>query len=389
MKIRANKIGSVVHRLGLGAEIEISRMVDARVGQVLVVRALGEKAVYDVLELTSGRLAHIGKGDVIVGALGRRDALRGFVGHVPDSIKAGDTLNVLNLGGVLGVVTSGTREVGPPLQVEVLGMAVRNGRGLNIADAALGTGPEAQQPERSSDATPRQIPPVVVVSGTCMNAGKTYAASEIIARLTQRGYACGGIKLTGVAALRDTLNMADHGAVATASFVDCGIPSTAGYDDMPSIGRQLLHSLGADTNTELDVIVAELGDGLIGSYGVDALLGDDEFRSAIKAHVLCASDLVAAWGGIGWMKEQGLAVDLIAGPATDNEVGVEHIRNGMGVPAINARLDPNALVDLVEKVAFSGAGPAAASAATQATANSPTDNTSKTSHDVSADGASA
>lgn len=347
MKIRANKIGSVVHRLGFGPEIEISRMIEARVGQVLVVRALTEKAVYDVLELANGRLAHVGKGDVIVGALGRRDALRGFVGRVPDSIKAGDVLNVLNLGGVLGLVTSGTREVGPPLEVEVLGMAMKGGNGVNIADVAIDT--------TTLDAA-RPVPPVIVVSGTCMNAGKTYAASEIIARLTRRGYSCGGIKLTGVAALRDTLNMADHGAVATLSFVDCGLPSTAGHPDMPAVGRQLLAAVGAESGEELDVIVAELGDGLIGSYGVDALMADPGFRGAIKAHVLCASDLVAAWGGIGWMKEQGLAVDCIAGPATDNEVGTAHIRGGMGVPAINARLDPDALVDLVEQVAFRGTG---------------------------------
>jgi len=346
MKIRANKIGSVVHRLDFGSEIEISRLVEARTGQVLVVRALTEKAVYDVLELTNGRLAHVGRGDVIVGALGRRDALRGFVGRVPSSIKAGDTLNVLNLGGVLGTVTSGTREVGPPLEVEVLGMAVRNGHGLNIADVAI---------EAPTTKNERAVPPVVVVSGTCMNSGKTYAASEIIARLTRRGYACGGLKLTGVAALRDTLNMADHGAVVTLSFVDCGLPSTAGHSDMPAVGRQLLAAVSAQPDEPLDVIVAELGDGLIGSYGVDALLRDEGFRSSVKAHVLCASDLVAAWGSLGWMKEQGLEVDVIAGPATDNEVGMEHIRGGMGVPAINARLDPDALVDLVEQVAFRGA----------------------------------
>jgi len=339
MKVRANKIGSVVHRLGLGPEVEISRLVDARVGQVLVVRALSEKAVYDVLELTNGRMAHIGKGDVLVGALGRRDALRGFVGHVPESIKAGDVINVLNLGGVLGTVTSGTREVGPALQVEVLGMAVRNGRGLNIADVAIDAPDE-----------PVEVPPVIVVSGTCMNAGKTYAASETIARLTQRGYACGGVKLTGVAAMRDTLNMSDHGAVTTLSFVDCGLPSTAGYPEMPAVGTRLLQAVSA--SGELDCIVAELGDGLIGGYGVDALLRDAGFRSHIKAHVLCATDLVAAWGGLAWMKEQGLHVDVIAGPATDNEVGMKHIREGMGVPGINARLEAEALVDLVEEVAF-------------------------------------
>ena len=61
MKIRPHKVGSVAIRLALPAEVELSRMIEARSGQVLVVRALEEKRVYDVMELTSGRMAHVGK----------------------------------------------------------------------------------------------------------------------------------------------------------------------------------------------------------------------------------------------------------------------------------------------------------------------------------------
>ena len=346
MKVRVHKIASVVHRLGLPQQVPISRLVDARVGQALVVRALGEKSVYDQLELENGRMAHIGKGDVLVGALGRRDALRGFVGRVPDSLKAGDTLHVLNMGGVLGRVTSGSREVGPPLEVEVLGMALRDGKPANIADAAVTDAPDDQA-----------LPPVIVVSGSCMNAGKTFAACELIARLTARGYACGGVKLTGVAALRDTLNMSDHGAAATLSFVDLGLPSTAGHPEVASVARRVLASVAhqaAAEGQELDVIVAELGDGLIGNYGVDAILEDPGFRGHVRAHVLAATDLVAAWGGLRWMEQHGLSADVVCGPATDNEIGVDTLTRDMGVAAHNARLDAEALVDHVEQVAFQG-----------------------------------
>jgi len=92
VKAHVHKIASVTYRLELPHEIEISRMVEARSGNVLVVRALEEKRVYDVLELTTGRMAHISKGDVIAGALGSRAALRGFVGRVPAALKAGDTI---------------------------------------------------------------------------------------------------------------------------------------------------------------------------------------------------------------------------------------------------------------------------------------------------------
>ena len=344
MKIRPHKIGSVASRLQLPAELEINRMIDARSGQVLVVRALEEKRVYDVMELSTGRMAHVGKGDIIVGALGRRDALRGFVGRVPEAVAAGDTLHLLNLGGVIGQAVSENKDVGHPLRVEVLGMLMRNGKGVNIADDALGDPPEGAR-----------TPPVILVSGTCMNSGKTLAACEIIAKLNARGYVCGGVKLTGVAALRDTLNMADHGAVTTLSFVDLGLPSTAGMTDVAPHAKRLVRWVESQAGTELDVVVAEAGDGIIGAYGVESILKDAEFMSCVRAHVLCANDLVAAWGGVAWLTKRKLGVDVIAGPATDNDVGIRFITDEMKLPAANARVNPEGFVDLVEKAAFQGA----------------------------------
>jgi hypothetical protein len=187
-----------------------------------------------------------------------------------------------------------------------------------------------------------------------MSSGKTLAACELIARLTARGYACGGAKLTGVAAVRDTLNMADHGAVTTLSFADLGLPSTAGMADVAPVARRLLRWMEAQAGQELDVIVAEAGDGIIGAYGVESLLTNPELMRSVRAHVLCANDLVAAWGGVAWLAERGLKIDVIAGPATDNDVGLRYVSEGMGVPAANARVAPEALVDLVEQAAFQG-----------------------------------
>src|SRR5262249_14610333 len=147
------------------------------------------------LELISGRLAHISKDDVIAGTIGSRRALKGFVGDAPTQARAGDTLNILNMGGVIGVATSANQDFGHPLRVKVLGVAVRNGRILNIVDDAIE--PAAKLKVKI---------PIIVVAGTCMAAGKTRAACEIIAWLNQRGFRLGALKLSGVAALRDTLN---------------------------------------------------------------------------------------------------------------------------------------------------------------------------------------
>ncbi|MEP7132595.1 MAG: hypothetical protein ABI914_05485, partial [Acidobacteriota bacterium] len=97
-----DKIASSTARLALPREVEISPHIEAKEGNVLAVRALMEKSVYDRLELVSGRMAKINKGDVMAGTLGYRRALKGFVGVVPETIHVGDTIHVLNLGGVLG-----------------------------------------------------------------------------------------------------------------------------------------------------------------------------------------------------------------------------------------------------------------------------------------------
>lgn len=339
MKIRLNKVASVTYRLKLPGEIGISRMIEARTGHVLVVRALEEKRVYDVMELCSGRMAHISKGDVIAGALGSRQALRGFVGRVPETLKAGDTIHLLNLGGVLGECISQNEDVGEPLRVEVIGMATREGRPISIRDGAL---PAAKSLTLQA--------PVVFVNGTCMNSGKTRAAVEIISHLSQHGYRVGAAKLTGVACLRDTLDMQDHGAVAGYSFLDCGVPSTSDVEDLPSVAKGVLNALGEH---EVDVVVAETGDGIIGNYGVRTLLQDPELRAATKCHILTANDLVAAWGGKRLMEEElGLELGVMAGPATDNEVGVRYVEETLSIPAANARTNGARLAELVEQKAF-------------------------------------
>jgi len=104
--VRVDKVASSTATLRLGREIEISDRIEVRAGNVIVVKALQEKSVYDKLELDTGRMAHIGREDVIAGVLGRRRALKGFVGDLPEAIAVGDRLQILNLGGVIGVCVS-------------------------------------------------------------------------------------------------------------------------------------------------------------------------------------------------------------------------------------------------------------------------------------------
>lgn len=332
----AEKIGSVTSRLNLPRTLAVVSSSPApRAGDVVVVRALTDSATYNQLELGSGRLAKINPGDVIVGVLGSRRALKGFVGDVPETINAGDELHLLNMGGVIGRCTGHHSSLSDAIRVEVIGLVYdEDERVRNIASAAL--------PLRETLGA--GTAPLVIVAGACMNSGKTFAATELVRQATRAGLRVAAGKLSGVACLRDTLHMADHGAVATASFLDCGLPSTVGVGDLAPVAKTIVTHLNECLP---DLIVIELGDGILGEYSVDSVFDDAELRAAMKVLVFCTSDYVGAWGGIELFKRRGLQVDLVAGSVTDSQMGEDYIEREFGVPAGNAKRDGARLFDLI------------------------------------------
>ncbi|HJQ30641.1 MAG TPA: hypothetical protein VJ866_00600 [Pyrinomonadaceae bacterium] len=347
--VEADKIGSVVSRLELQRTLAVvGEHRRVRAGDVVVVRALTDSATYNQLELPTGRLAKINPGDVLVGALGSRRALKGFVGDVPAETGAGDRLHLLNMGGVIGCCKGHHSSLSDAIEVEVLGFVVgEDGEPRNISDAAL--------PLRES--LPEACAPLVIVAGACMNSGKTFAATEIVRQATRQGLRVAAAKLSGVAALRDTLNMGDHGAVATASFLDCGLPSTVGVGDLAPVAKAIIGRLN---EASPDLVVIELGDGILGGYSVESVFDDEELRAATAAVVFCASDYVGAWGGIELFKRRGIGVDAVAGSVTDSQMGEDYIERELGVPAGNAKRDGARLFGLVKSKLEAVCEPAAA-----------------------------
>ncbi|MDQ3252755.1 MAG: hypothetical protein M3R15_02430 [Acidobacteriota bacterium] len=334
--VEVEKIGSVTSGLGLSKTLAVvGTKTTPRAGDAVVVRALTDSATYNQLELPNGRLAKINPGDVIAGVLGSRRALKGFVGDVPQTIAAGDQLHLLNMGGVIGHCTGHHSSLSDAIRVEVIGLVSdKDGRVRNIADAALAL--------RDSLG---QTAPLVIVAGACMNSGKTFAATEFVRQATRAGMRVAAGKLSGVACLRDTLHMADHGAVATASFLDCGLPSTVGVGDLTPVAKAIIAKLNESAP---DLIVIELGDGILGGYSVDSVFDDAELRAATAALVFCASDYVSVWGGIELFRRRGIEVDLIAGSVTDSQMGEDYIEQHFGVPAGNVKRDGARLFDLIK-----------------------------------------
>jgi hypothetical protein len=340
----ADKIASVAQYRALQRKLQVSAEIPCEEGVLVAVQILNSKASYNTLELTSGRMAKVRPGDIIVGALGHRKALFGYSGHLPEKLSPGNIVQVLNIGGVLGICDSINANFGPPFDAKVLGTVLEFpylGERISVPARVGKDKLDLLAPVATGEV------PIVALAGTSMDSGKTAAASAIISRLRHHGHTVDAFKATGVSLRRDILAMEDAGARNTSIFTDFGVVTTTA-ENGPPVTRMMLTKLAAE---KPDVIVFELGDGLLGAYGVEAILRDHEIRATISCLVLCANDPVAAWGGVRLLKEEfDCEPHVITGPATDNLVGKEIIVERLGMPAVNAITHGAELGDVVSEV---------------------------------------
>ena len=254
-----DKIASVAQHNDLASELRVSADIPCEEGVLVAVRVLNNKSRYNQLELTSGRMATVNQGDIVVGALGHRKALRGYSGHLPGKLQQGDTIQLLNIGGVLGICDSANPDVGPPFDCKVLGTVLS----FPYLGERIGVPARAGAAILEDDtALEMHGVPVIALAGTCMDSGKTAAACAIVGRLRHLGLNVAACKATGVSLRRDILAMEDAGASDTMIFSDFGIVTTTAANG-PALTRALLSGL-ADKRP--DVIVLELGDGLLGAF---------------------------------------------------------------------------------------------------------------------------
>ncbi len=362
-RVRLDRIASSTRNAHLTPDVIVGDEIVSAEGYLLAVRILSDKAAYNTVEDPTGRMVMLRAGDILAGTLGSRRALRGYAGEVPSTLTVGDPIDVLNLGGILGRCISVNPDIGPPFPAEVLGAILafpdlgdRIGRPATIRDHAVPIAEAIETPV-----------PVVYVAGTCMNSGKTVAATELVRGLTRAGYRVGAVKLTGVSLMRDTLSMMDAGAVAALTFNDAGAASTHAGMTVP-VARGLINRLtatkGVGSGQRPDVLLAELGDGILGEYGVQDILRAPDLMGLAAAHIVAAPDPVGCWGARElFQRVYGLPITVITGPATDNAVGRDYIAAQLGVPSANARREPEVLtrivLDELETWRPRSAGPAA------------------------------
>jgi hypothetical protein len=340
-RVQIDKIASITARLNIARHALLGDEVVAQAGYVIAVKVIDHKEVYDKLEDVSGRMVKLYPGDVVVGALGERRALHGHAGVVPAQVKVGDTLHMLNLGGVIGQCIDSHPSVGAAMRVEVLGSVLhfpvldsRVGKPAHIRQGAI---PEVER------LNPQEIPPIVFITGTSMNAGKTRVAAEVVRVLSRAGYSVGASKLTGVALRSDILRMQDCGARRAYTFADAGYPSTSAQNSVAA-ARAIFKAMAAPGIDRPDVIIAEMGAGLLDEYGVLDILEAPDIAACAGVHVCCSIDPVGALGAAAIYRDRlTIQPAVFSGPVTDHMVGCKAIQNHLDMPAFNAITQPDKL----------------------------------------------
>lgn len=332
-------ISSVARRVDLTFPLDVRETSQPQPGDLVLAYIEEVNPAYPNLELVDGTEFPLSPGNLIVGSLGSRKALHGFSGKIPESLKIGQSLSLLNKGGVIGDCTAFNRKLEWPTKLSYLGTLFQDSNPVNLKDSSLEF-VEGPLPEV----------PLVLVLGTCMNSGKTTVCKTVVKNFTSRGYKIHGGKVAGVACQQDLIALKKSGASRVKSFHDFGLASSADVPSLVPVARSIFHHLSDPTP---DFIVLEMGDGILGGYHVSSIFTDAELLSRQVCTVICANDYMGVWGSLEWLENNGFAVGthplMISGPVTDSAEGVRFIEERWPVSAANPLDCPGKLCNFVQE----------------------------------------
>lgn len=274
------------------------------------------------LELPDGRRSRLYSGDEILVAYGHRYAPDQFEAEIPATL---DECHLVAAGGIASQYLSRHSRVKEPTRIEPLGLLTRSdGSTLNLRQWRLDSQP-----------IPKPLPPVLVVAGTSMNAGKTTAAASLIKGLQRAGKRVGAAKVTGTGAGCDYWQMVDAGAVEVVDFTDAGHASTylLPPQEVEKIFLRLLSHLGG---LDLDAIVVELADGVLQAETAE-LLASPGFAYYCTGLLFAAGDAMGAVAGVQWLQRKGLEVCTVSGALTASPLAVRETSSALGIPVVGKK----------------------------------------------------
>ena len=282
---------------------------------LVLTEMVSEPNALSKLELATGRMIDLVRGDRVVGALGRREATLECVGSY-EAVGEDAVFDLMTPGGLLGKITSQSSFLGPLPRLHYLGHLMVQGQKANLANYV-----------GSLPLQPLHIP-VILIVGTSMSAGKTASARCMIRLLKEAGLRVLAAKLTGAARYRDVLSMQDAGADLVFDFVDVGLPSTVCPED--EFEPALLQLLARLALHDADVAVIEAGASPLEPYNGGCVVR--HLKPQVAFTTLAASDPYAA---VGVMQAFDLRPDLVCGVATNTSSGRALVEKLTGIPAMN------------------------------------------------------
>lgn len=264
-------------------------------------------------------------GQKLVVAIGGRFANRSISGRSPSRpCPPGTELDLLNKGGVSGLCEDPSQHV---VKLKVLGGVDRNGRPTLLSDLITVTG--NRSPLRQ-DGYPGA--PIVLITGSDMEVGKTTCASSLTSSLRAAGIRTGYVKLTGTGRMRDLMKVCygrslgyfDETRLAW-DFVDAGLASTR---DRPEAEvRRCARTLLRHAAQHCEIVLAELADSPC-SDGSLHVATDSWLQSWLQKRglLICACDTVESSLIVHWVRSH-MGIDdeniLISGPVA-NDPALRH-----------------------------------------------------------------
>jgi len=320
-KIAASKRSYVTRRLDLKrAERLITSGYKPRSGDVAIC-TVAEIGHHGHLELVTGRRSKLFVGDAIIVAYGERYATDQFHAVLPSNLSA---CSLAAAGGIAAEIVdkhSSARRASKILPIGVL--ATRDGKPVNVADAALAFSPSAK---------PARKPIVITVLGASMNAGKTTTAANIIKSLRKQNLKVGAVKLTGTGSGGDCWLFKDAGADPVLDFTDAGFASTynAPIDALEQAGRMLFAALAAEGP---DIVVCEIADGLLQQETL-ALLQSSFLKEATDSVIFAAGDPISAAAGVHILASHGFLTAAISGLVSASPLASAEAARATGLPVL-------------------------------------------------------
>lgn len=279
---------------------------------------------HSTLENKQGRIRKIYSGTKGLFVIGNRYAPDYYEGFEPKTNRV--TLDLMSRSGIIGVVEFKNANKSEPTKIRVLGHVCDSSGNIINTRNYIKINPKTsfKKPLRSK---------LILVVGTSMNSGKSYAAASCCRALSSAGHSVVASKITGTASLKDILLMNDCGADIYSDFTHMGWPSTymLNKDELLDIFNKTDLRYANNRNKYW---VVELADGIL-QRETAILLETDDVRSRIHKLVFCAADAFGAIGGVRILSERfGLNPDLISGVCSSSPLHIRELEQYSKTPIL-------------------------------------------------------